>query len=235
MSSIGLFGLLMFVGGGLWLLIVAFCEKFWWGLFCFFFPPMQFLFVLLHWSKAKRPLLVQLLGIVIVAATTLRSNDFNYTHFQQTITQYKQLLHRDVAKGSSPQEQVPEYSPDDPVIIGNTQTLEASKSGVIYKCTDAEGHVTFTQKKCSGAGDVIDNLPPVNAIPSQDTTDERQADAGQNVERIQKNSVYTCDGRTRCSQMTSCDEAMYFLRHCPDVQMDGGGDGVPCESQWCEQ
>ena len=44
---------------------------------------------------------------------------------------------------------------------------------------------------------------------------------------------YRCDGRTHCSQMTSCDEAKYFLRHCPGVRMDGDGDGVPCETQWC--
>jgi hypothetical protein len=33
--------------------------------------------------------------------------------------------------------------------------------------------------------------------------------------------------------MTSCDEAGYFLRNCPNVEMDGDGDGVPCEKQWC--
>lgn len=44
---------------------------------------------------------------------------------------------------------------------------------------------------------------------------------------------YRCDGRTRCSQMSSCDEATWFLRNCPGVQMDGNGDGVPCERQWC--
>jgi endonuclease YncB( thermonuclease family) len=42
-----------------------------------------------------------------------------------------------------------------------------------------------------------------------------------------------CDGRTRCNQMTSCEEATWFLRHCPDTQMDGDGDGIPCERQWC--
>ena len=42
-----------------------------------------------------------------------------------------------------------------------------------------------------------------------------------------------CDGRTRCSQMRSCEEATWFLRHCPGVQMDGNRDGVPCERQWC--
>lgn len=46
-------------------------------------------------------------------------------------------------------------------------------------------------------------------------------------------SAYRCDGRTHCSQMTSCAEATYFLRHCPNVQMDGNNDGVPCEQQWC--
>jgi hypothetical protein len=44
---------------------------------------------------------------------------------------------------------------------------------------------------------------------------------------------FQCDGRTHCSQMTSCDEAGYFLRNCPNVEMDGDGDGVPCEKQWC--
>lgn len=44
---------------------------------------------------------------------------------------------------------------------------------------------------------------------------------------------FHCDGRTYCSQMTSCAEATYFLQNCPDVKMDGNNDGVPCERQWC--
>jgi cold shock CspA family protein len=44
---------------------------------------------------------------------------------------------------------------------------------------------------------------------------------------------FVCDGRTHCSQMTSCAEATYFLKHCPGTQMDGNGDGEPCEQQWC--
>jgi cold shock CspA family protein len=42
-----------------------------------------------------------------------------------------------------------------------------------------------------------------------------------------------CDGRTHCSQMTSCKEAKYFLQNCPGTQMDGNHDGTPCEQQWC--
>ncbi len=46
-------------------------------------------------------------------------------------------------------------------------------------------------------------------------------------------SSFRCDGRTHCSQMTSCEEAKFFLRNCPGTQMDGNHDGVPCEKQWC--
>lgn len=45
---------------------------------------------------------------------------------------------------------------------------------------------------------------------------------------------FKCDGRTRCSQMTSCEEATFFIRNCPGTEMDGDGDGEPCEAQLCE-
>jgi endonuclease YncB( thermonuclease family) len=44
---------------------------------------------------------------------------------------------------------------------------------------------------------------------------------------------YRCDGRTRCTQMQSCEEARFFLKNCPTTAMDGDRDGVPCEDQWC--
>ncbi|UNK50632.1 cold shock domain-containing protein [Lysobacter sp. S4-A87] len=44
---------------------------------------------------------------------------------------------------------------------------------------------------------------------------------------------FKCDGRTMCSQMTSCAEATYFLQHCPNTKMDGNNDGEPCEKQLC--
>jgi hypothetical protein len=50
---------------------------------------------------------------------------------------------------------------------------------------------------------------------------------------IPQSASFTCDGRTHCSQMRSCDEAKYFLRNCPGTKMDGDGDGIPCEGQWC--
>ena len=51
--------------------------------------------------------------------------------------------------------------------------------------------------------------------------------------RSTPSSTFECDGRTYCSQMTSCAEATWFINNCPGTQMDGNNDGVPCESQWC--
>jgi cold shock CspA family protein len=46
---------------------------------------------------------------------------------------------------------------------------------------------------------------------------------------------FTCEGKTRCSQMNSCEEAMFYLENCPGTKMDGDADGIPCEDQHCRQ
>lgn len=49
---------------------------------------------------------------------------------------------------------------------------------------------------------------------------------------VPRTPTFTCDGRTRCSQMGSYEEAVYFIQNCPNTEMDGDGDGEPCESQF---
>jgi len=66
---------------------------------------------------------------------------------------------------------------------------------------------------------------------SDGTTDEFNRRA---VAEPSSNEQFKCDGRTHCSNMTSCAEATFFLRNCPGVEMDGNNDGVPCERQWCK-
>lgn len=41
---------------------------------------------------------------------------------------------------------------------------------------------------------------------------------------------FKCDGRQHCSQMSSYDEAKFFIKNCPNTKMDGDKDGVPCEN-----
>ena len=45
---------------------------------------------------------------------------------------------------------------------------------------------------------------------------------------------FVCDGRIYCSQMTSCQEATFFLRNCPQTRMDMDSDGIACAKQWCK-
>jgi len=52
--------------------------------------------------------------------------------------------------------------------------------------------------------------------------------------RASRNKRFKCDGRQYCSQMTSCEEALFFLNNCPNTKMDGDRDGIPCEKQWCK-
>lgn len=58
-------GLISF-GAGLWLLVLAFQEGIWWGLGSLLLSPVMLVFVILHWSTAKVPFLVNLGGIALV-------------------------------------------------------------------------------------------------------------------------------------------------------------------------
>ena len=61
----------------------------------------------------------------------------------------------------------------------------------------------------------------------------QRVSAGTRYSTTSDSSRYTCKGKTHCNQMTSCEEATFYLQNCPGTVMDGDGDGVPCESQWC--
>ena len=41
---------------------------------------------------------------------------------------------------------------------------------------------------------------------------------------------FTCGSKTYCREMTSCEEAMFYLQQCGLNRLDGDGDGIPCES-----
>ncbi|QBF82708.1 cold-shock protein [Shewanella maritima] len=57
-----------------------------------------------------------------------------------------------------------------------------------------------------------------------------------NIEQMPFKPVqnFRCEaGKTHCSHMRSCEEAIFYIKNCPDTKMDGDNDGVPCEKQWC--
>jgi cold shock CspA family protein len=77
---------------------------------------------------------------------------------------------------------------------------------------------------------------PVLARPLPIGNNERfQLESPATVPAPLPQSSYRCDGRMQCAQMHSCAEATYFLKNCPGTQLDGDGDGIPCEKQWCNR
>ena len=69
--------------------------------------------------------------------------------------------------------------------------------------------------------------------PQASEAPQGEAPQGRAARAVLDTGRFRCDGRTMCSQMTSCEEATYFLKNCPGVKMDGNNDGIPCERQWC--
>lgn len=69
-------------------------------------------------------------------------------------------------------------------------------------------------------GRSVDGMETLKLSPSKEPSTTSQAS-------YQK---FKCDGRQHCSQMTSREEAVFFIRNCPNTKMDGDNDGVPCEN-----
>ena len=46
---------------------------------------------------------------------------------------------------------------------------------------------------------------------------------------ITNSSGFTCAGKRSCREMTSCEEAKFYLTQCGVGSLDGNKDGVPCE------
>ena len=123
----------------------------------------------------------------------------------------------------------------------------------IFKCTDANGHIIYSDTACGAKDDrqIVNLATPehtyelaTSSLFSAFTEKLKNLFASFTNRPVStaKNSVssakvslqrYQCDGRTRCSQMNSCEEATFFINHCPNTEMDGDHDGIPCESQWC--
>ncbi len=73
----------------------------------------------------------------------------------------------------------------------------------------------------SGQGNLPNRIKLSNSLP------------GSSAKKKDASKRYSCQGKIHCSEMTSCEEAKFYQRNCPGTKMDGDGDGIPCERQWC--
>lgn len=131
-------------------------------------------------------------------------------------------------------------------LVAFTVSFNCMGAGQVNRCTK-DGSVTYQSEPCPTSE--ARQAPTVEQLNAERHKKIRQSGGGartaggalsappQTSDALQPSLgvSYRCDGRTYCSQMTSCSEAKYFLSHCPSVKMDGDGDGIPCEEQWCNR
>jgi len=115
--------------------------------------------------------------------------------------------------------------------------MQMNPSTDLVKCITRDGSVIYGKVPygtiCEKTEDVNGS---VTVVPGEKySKSENFSNSSSSSTDKAGNSVsgYKCDGRKVCSQMTSCDEAKFFLKNCPNTKMDGNHDGVPCEKQWC--
>lgn len=116
--------------------------------------------------------------------------------------------------------------------------LVLAASGVVAaplsKCV-VNGMVSYQQGPCPS--DQVWILPTIQELNAEEKS-RRMAAAALASDKVapaasKVSRGFSCDGRQYCSQMKSCAEAKYFLANCPGPKMDGDGNGIPCEKQWC--
>lgn len=138
-------------------------------------------------------------------------------------------------------------------LLSSLTPLSLHAATPVHKCV-VNGTVTYQNSACATGGGPRPTVEQLNAERrKQLQAAEAAASAAGAASRPSATATATsrpsaaaepvspqaessrCDGRTTCSQMTSCAEAKYFLAHCPGVTMDGDHNGIPCERQWCNR
>ncbi len=73
-------------------------------------------------------------------------------------------------------------------------------------------------------------LPVQGGTKNSLTTEGGQENATQVVTPGGEGQAQQCGTKKRCSQMTSCAEARFYLTTCGVASLDRDKDGIPCES-----
>ncbi|MEM6230624.1 excalibur calcium-binding domain-containing protein [Shewanella scandinavica] len=80
----------------------------------------------------------------------------------------------------------------------------------------------------------FNEAPAIDEVPVLTNEDIQPIPMYETKVRTQATPRFQCEaGKTHCSHMSSCAEATFYIQHCPNTQMDGDDDGIPCERQWC--
>lgn len=90
LPSLLLFGVAVIIafGTAIWLLVLAFQRRIWWGLAVLFVPLANLVFIVVEWQAAKRPFLLSLLTLPLCAGAWVaipRDHPFMQAFMQQIL------------------------------------------------------------------------------------------------------------------------------------------------------
>ncbi len=122
------------------------------------------------------------------------------------------------------------------LVYGKYQQYQEQKQIRLQQMIQEQEKIVAEQRKA--LGDLPERVLPIQEQERKDNVSASSNQVGQphyvdSVAKVQDSrQSFKCDGRTHCSQMRSYEEAVFFLRNCPGVKMDGNHDGIPCEQQF---
>lgn len=167
MTTLLLFlGLLFVVIGGLMLLVATFRVGIGWGVFCFIFPPLQFVFVFKYWDESRSAIVTQTIGLLLLLAAVFMGGNTFTTEYKTQFNRYlKQAAPEQMQELNELQSMMsgPDSEPVPRPVVSkkatatqteNTDAAENTDTGevvkTIYQCVDKNGNVSFIDKPCTG-------------------------------------------------------------------------------------
>ena len=118
------------------------------------------------------------------------------------------------------------------LVFQKYQSYQQSQRIKAAQLIEEQKKIVIAQRQASG------NLPELKrsekteqalGVPSTPSASHHQMQA---VQSVKAQTQFSCDGREHCSQMHSREEAIFFLKNCPNTKMDGDNDGELCEQQF---
>ena len=126
------------------------------------------------------------------------------------------------------------------VYAGSTDVnaaMVAAGAAWVYRQYSHDPELLRLETEARAAGRGLWSLPEAQRTPPWEWRKQQRQGGTQPVAQraapqtqTGTSSNFSCAGKNTCGQMTSCEEARFYLRQCGLSRLDRDHDGIPCES-----